>query len=122
MIQDCRMHVHFVADALLAPMALFLAYSVLWQSPRHRPLFRLVEANRKSASRRHAAASISSAFRHPLDPLEPAEIEFAVASIRKRRRLADTVRFVTICLNEPSKAVVRQSQSSSGGSLPARRS
>jgi primary-amine oxidase len=62
-------------------------------------------------SRRPDLASIGSASRHPLDPLEPVEIEFAVASVRKQRRLADSVRFVTVSLNEPSKAVVSQSQS-----------
>ena len=47
-----------------------------------------------------------SASRHPLDPLEPAEIAAAVAAIRKERQLADSVRFVTVTLKEPSKEVV----------------
>ena len=44
--------------------------------------------------------------RHPLDPLEPAEVQLAVAAVRKDRQLADSVRFVTVTLNEPSKDVV----------------
>ena len=44
--------------------------------------------------------------RHPLDPLEPAEVQLAVAAVRKDRQLGDSVRFVTVALNEPSKDVV----------------
>src|SRR5271167_5025614 len=44
-----------------------------------------------------------SASRHPLDPLEPAEIVAAVGAIRKERQLADSFRFVTVTLKEPSK-------------------
>jgi primary-amine oxidase len=46
--------------------------------------------------------------RHPLDPLEPAEIELAVATVRKEQHLGDSVRFVSIGLKEPPKDVVRQ--------------
>jgi primary-amine oxidase len=49
----------------------------------------------------------TAAARHPLDPLEPAEITFAVESIRKARPLGEGVRFVTVTLKEPSKDVVR---------------
>ena len=44
--------------------------------------------------------------RNPLDPLEPAEIRAAVEAIRKEKRLPESVRFVTVTLNEPSKEVV----------------
>jgi primary-amine oxidase len=47
-----------------------------------------------------------SPSRHPLDPLEPAEIERAVAIVRKNRSLPDTVRFVTVRLREPSKETI----------------
>ena len=57
-----------------------------------------------------------SAARHPLDPLEPAEIASAVAVIRKERQLADSVRFVTVTLKEPSKEVVRRARP--GGEFP----
>ena len=57
-----------------------------------------------------------AASRHPLDPLEPAEIAAAVAAIRKERRLADSVRFVTVTLKEPSKEVVRRFRP--GGEFP----
>jgi primary-amine oxidase len=46
------------------------------------------------------------ATRHPLDPLEPSEIEFAVAAVRKERRLSESVRFVSVSLKEPPKDVV----------------
>jgi primary-amine oxidase len=58
----------------------------------------------------------AAAARHPLDPLEPAEITFAVESIRKARRLGESVRFVTVTLKEPSKDVVRRFRS--GGEFP----
>jgi primary-amine oxidase len=45
--------------------------------------------------------------RHVLDPLEPAEIEVAVEAVRKDRRFAEGVRFVSVGLKEPSKEVVR---------------
>jgi primary-amine oxidase len=48
------------------------------------------------------------ATRHPLDPLEPAEIERAVAVVRKEQRLAEGVRFVSASLKEPPKDVVRR--------------
>jgi primary-amine oxidase len=67
------------------------------------------------ATQRPAAARSShviepttvSATRHPLDPLEPAEVQLAVAAVRNDRQLSDSVRFVTVTLNEPSKEVVR---------------
>ena len=37
---------------------------------------------------------------------EPAEIQAAVETVRKGKRLADSVRFVTVTLNEPAKEVV----------------
>src|SRR4051794_37105530 len=49
----------------------------------------------------------AQAPRHPLDPLDPADIEVAVAAVRQDKRFADTVRFVSISPNEPSKEVVR---------------
>jgi primary-amine oxidase len=51
-----------------------------------------------------------SLTRHPLDPLEPREIELAVAAVRKDRQLSDTTRFVTVTLNEPPKEVVRRAK------------
>ena len=52
--------------------------------------------------------------RHPLDPLEPAEIERAAATVRRERRLGETVRFVSIGLNEPSKQVVKNARKGEG--------
>jgi primary-amine oxidase len=49
-----------------------------------------------------------SVTRHPLDPLQPAEIQLAVAAIRKERQFSETVRFVTVSLKEPSKEVGRR--------------
>ncbi|HKF76284.1 MAG TPA: primary-amine oxidase [Candidatus Dormibacteraeota bacterium] len=44
--------------------------------------------------------------RHPLDPLSPAEIEAAAATLRRVRGLADSARFVYVSLREPPKAAV----------------
>jgi primary-amine oxidase len=41
--------------------------------------------------------------RHPLDPLDAAEIRRAVATVLAERHLPESVRFVTVTLNEPSK-------------------
>ncbi len=113
MIKACRIRWHFFPLYALAPVVLSLAFQAFAraQAPPSDPAGR---SQPPEALRRAVAASNNSASRHPLDPLEPVEIEFAVASVRKQRRLTDSVRFVTVCLNEPSKAVVRQSRS--GGS------
>ena len=44
--------------------------------------------------------------RHPLDPLDSDEIRLAVDTVRKERKLAESVRFVTVSLNEPPKSLV----------------
>src|SRR3954468_24782186 len=41
----------------------------------------------------HAAAA-----HHPLDPLEPDELLMAVATVRKKQQLSESVRFVTVTL------------------------
>jgi primary-amine oxidase len=43
------------------------------------------------------------ASRHPLDPLDPDEIKTAIAIVRRERQLGESVRFVTVTLNEPPK-------------------
>src|ERR1700678_559383 len=43
---------------------------------------------------------------HPLDPLSAQEIARAVEILRAQRELADTVRFSTVELHEPSKSDV----------------
>jgi primary-amine oxidase len=57
-----------------------------------------------------AERSTFAAARHPLDPLQPAEIQRAVAVLRKDRPLGENVRFVTVSLNEPSKEAVRHAK------------
>ena len=54
--------------------------------------------------------------RHPLDPLEPDEIRLAVDIVRKEKKLADSVRFVTVTLNEPVKAAILHPQA--GTAIP----
>ncbi|MGO9471296.1 MAG: primary-amine oxidase [Isosphaeraceae bacterium] len=49
---------------------------------------------------------IESQARHPLDPLLPDEIRIAVDTVKKERRLSESVRFVTVTLNEPAKELV----------------
>lgn len=48
----------------------------------------------------------SAVDRHPLDPLDPEEIQQAVATVRKERSLPASVRFVTVTLKEPAKDAV----------------
>jgi primary-amine oxidase len=55
------------------------------------------------AARPVAQTTSAASARHPLDPLTPDEIRLAVETIRRERRLADTVRFVTVTLQEPPK-------------------
>ena len=51
-------------------------------------------------------SSASQTVAHPLDPLTPAEIETAVAIVRRERALGDDVLFVSVALHEPPKDVV----------------
>jgi primary-amine oxidase len=60
----------------------------------------------RSASVAASPTASSAIARNPLDPLEPAEIQVAVEAVRKEKLLADSVRFVTVTLNEPSKEIV----------------
>ena len=57
-----------------------------------------------------------SQMRHPLDPLEPDEIRLAIAIVRREKKLADSVRFVTVTLNEPAKAALLHPEA--GGVIP----
>jgi len=62
---------------------------------------RAAEPPRDEARRSRAAVA-----RHPLDPLDSAEIQRAVATVRAQRHLPESVRFVTVTLNEPSKEAI----------------
>ncbi len=62
---------------------------------------RSVDPGRDDTTRKPAIAA-----RHPLDPLDPDEIRDAVASVRKRPGFSETVRFVTVTLNEPPKQLI----------------
>jgi primary-amine oxidase len=53
---------------------------------------------------RHGAAEVG---RHPLDPLSAEEIEAAVRILRAERDLGPAIRFETVELKEPPKAVLR---------------
>ena len=53
-----------------------------------------------------AGRSAQVEARHPLDPLEPDEIRAAVDTVRKEKKLAAGVRFVSVTLKEPAKALV----------------
>jgi primary-amine oxidase len=48
--------------------------------------------------------------RHPLDPLDPDEIRIAVECLRRDKDLPQSMRFVTVTLNEPPKSVVARAQ------------
>ena len=62
-------------------------------------------------------AGAASAERHPLDPLSAAEIEAAVRILRTERRPGTSIRFETVELKEPQKAVLR----AYGAGMPAKR-
>jgi primary-amine oxidase len=68
-------------------------------------------------ARSRADHATSTKARHPLDPLEPEEIQVAVATLKAERRLAESVRFVTVALNEPEKKRVLHG---GAGNPPAR--
>ena len=71
------------------------------------------------ATRANTEPSKVSAWRHPLDPLQPAEVQLAIAAVRKDQVLSDSVRFVTVTLNEPSKETVREAKPGSSCSREA---
>ena len=59
---------------------------------------------------------MSSAFRHPLEPLFADEVQRAVHVLRESGRVTPTTRFVSVSLHEPPKDVVH-----AGGPQPPRR-
>jgi primary-amine oxidase len=94
---------------------MFVASATLTVFEAHRPARAQVPAGGAAGANPNRATSptglqpsANAASRNPLDPLEPAEIERAVAAIRKDTHYRDSVRFVTVSLNEPPKeAVIR---------------
>ena len=44
---------------------------------------------------------------HPLEPMTSDEVTNAVEIVRRERNLSESVRFVSVTLNEPSPEVVR---------------
>jgi primary-amine oxidase len=70
-------------------------------------------------ARGRTAQTSISVTRHPLDPLQPDEIQLAVAAIRKERQFSETVRFVTVSLKEPSKEVGRRTSPNIGSTREA---
>src|SRR5678816_3576336 len=58
----------------------------------------------------HGHHAISEAFRHPLDPLNAAELNEAVQILSRAKHLAAHVRIASINLIEPSKAVIQAFQ------------
>jgi primary-amine oxidase len=52
------------------------------------------------------SAPAGDAFLHPLDPLNADEVRVAVETVRAERKLASSVRFMTVTLQEPAKELV----------------
>lgn len=52
-------------------------------------------------------AAPTTAARHPLDPLSDTELSAAIAIVRGARGLGAEIRFVSVVLHEPAKALVR---------------
>ena len=53
-------------------------------------------------------APVSKALRHPLDPLDPAELEEVVQILARENYLGENVRIASINLMEPAKSVVEK--------------
>jgi len=64
-----------------------------------------------------ARPATATTTRHPLDPLESAEVERTVATIRKDLHPSDSVRFVSVSLQEPPKEAVLRSTPTARESL-----
>jgi primary-amine oxidase len=60
----------------------------------------------EAAPEAQSPQSVSNGNWHPLDSLSSAELEAAAQILRAEKQLADTVRFASITLHEPSKADV----------------
>ncbi|WP_435009560.1 primary-amine oxidase [Tundrisphaera lichenicola] len=85
------------------------------------PIIETPQANAQSlpisADKPHSAkVETPERRRSPLDPLFPEEIELAVATIRDERNLPESYKFVSVALNEPSKALVLHPKA--GESIP----
>jgi primary-amine oxidase len=101
-LSRCLRHVARVGLAAIAVLVLPALAEAQTPAP--------AQAGKDPASRPpHGVESPSAhdASRHPLDPLEPVEIERAVAALRRHERFTSGVRFVSIGPNEPAKEVVR---------------
>ncbi len=55
-----------------------------------------------------SGGAISSAYRHPLDPLYPAELEEAVQILTREKYLGPSIRIASINLIEPAKNLIEQ--------------
>jgi primary-amine oxidase len=119
MVNDSRLRKSIAYFEILAASALVLVLSPLASAQQAPPAEAAVSSRPQSLSRSAATATPDiSASRHPLDPLESAEVELAVATIRKERQPGDSVRFVSVSLKEPSKEVVGRYRSQAGGECP----
>jgi primary-amine oxidase len=102
---NARLMVRFlVGGMILVPLVFVVASRALnAQAPSQVPP--AMNPSEKSARTGSATLSETEA-RHPLDPLNPNEIRVAVATVRKERQLPASYRFVTVALNEPTKALI----------------
>jgi primary-amine oxidase len=82
-----------VTLALQCPLAVFAgSLATKAQSPPEKPLV--------------DERAVKDRLRNPLDPLDPEEIRLAVAILREEQKLPDSYKFVSVALNEPTKALV----------------
>lgn len=91
------------------PVWATLALLAFIGGPPHRPaLGQAPPGSNPSArpDRAHDTRAADPSFRHPLDPLTPDEIRAAVATIRPAKALPESIRFVSVTLREPAKALV----------------
>ena len=99
--------------ALALPALILVSQIAAAQAP---PGDTSTQSRPAETTRSNIESSNTSPWQHPLDPLQPAEIQRAVTAVRKDRQLSDSVRFVTVTLKEPSKEIVRLARP--GGRAP----
>jgi primary-amine oxidase len=118
MANDSHLRRRLSGFELLAVVTIFEVFATL--APAQAPPPAAPSRSRPPEPSRSATSGTPdlAASRHPLDPLEPAEIAFAVAAIRKERKVGDSVRFVTVSLKEPSKEVIAKFESQAGRYYP----
>ena len=92
-----------IGGVVIASLIIIIGLPAPRRSSNRRAGGRLFESSGAPGFR---ARALEAESHHALDPLGPQEIRLAVDTVRKERKLAESFRFVTVTLNEPSKSLV----------------